>query len=92
MPDIDAPNATMQVAKKCIGRGTRCQPNMAMPRKPASSMNAIAPSNPSMLPKKPPATLVNGAQLVPNSNSSGTPVTTPTPETQEEQPDQKRAW
>jgi hypothetical protein len=32
-----------------------------------------------MLPKNPPATLEKFAQLVPNSNSSGRPVTTPTP-------------
>jgi hypothetical protein len=90
--DIEAPSATMQVASRWMGRGTLCQPNMATPRNPASSMKAIAPSNPSILPKKPPATLVNGAQFVPNSNSRGSPVATPTPKFSRNSRPQKRRW
>ena len=85
------PSATMQVANRWIAGDTRFQPNIITPRNPASSMNAMAPSKPSMLPKKFPAACENGAQLVPNSNSSGNPVATPTPKFSRNSLAQKRA-
>ncbi len=87
-----APAATISVAKKCTARGTRCQPSSMMLRNPASSMNAMAPSKPSTAPKNSPAKRENSAQLVPNSNSSGRPVTTPTLKLSTNNFAQKRAW
>ncbi len=49
--ESEEPSATMQVAKRCTPLGTRPQPSIMTPTKPASSMNAIAPSKPRMLPK-----------------------------------------
>ncbi|VVA50913.1 hypothetical protein SERVES_04693 [Serratia ficaria] len=42
--DIKVPSATMQVAKKCSPRPTRCQPNSITPRKPASRKKAVRTS------------------------------------------------
>lgn len=50
-----------------------------MPRKAASSINAIVPSKPKILPKKSPTAKENGAQFAPNSNSIATPEATPRP-------------
>ena len=49
--ESEAPAATIAVANRCTGRGTLSQPNIMMPRKPASSMKAIAPSYNSSKPK-----------------------------------------
>src|SRR5512137_1686368 len=62
--DIEAPSATMHVAKRCTFLGTRSQPNNMMPMNVASSMKAIAPSNPSMFPKKSPPAVEKTLQFV----------------------------
>ena len=90
--DSDEPSATMPVANRCTPRGTRSQPNIMMPMKPASSMNAMAPSKPRILPKNWPVNCENALQLVPNSNSIGMPLTTPTAKFSSSSLPQKRAW
>ena len=86
------PSATMPVANRCTPFGTRPQPNIMTPMKPASSMKAMAPSKPRMLPMNWPEWCENGAQLVPNWNSRGIPLTTPTAKFSTSNLLQKRAW
>ena len=50
---------------------------MKMPRNTDSRKNEKTPSMASVWPMMPPVTFENCAQLVPNWNSSGMPVTTP---------------
>ncbi len=69
--EIDEPSATMPVANRCMPLDTRSQPRIITAMKPASSMKAIAPSKPRILPKNCPVNCENGAQLVPNWNSIG---------------------
>ena len=64
--ESDAPIATMIVENRCTPRETRFQPNIMIPRNAASSMKAIAPSNPRTFPKNPPLVCENFAQFVPN--------------------------
>ena len=90
--DSEAPVATITVANRWMPGATRRQPNIMMPIKPASSMNAIAASNPRMLPMKSPVTTANSDQLVPNWNSSGMPLTTPMPKFSSSSLLQNRAW
>jgi hypothetical protein len=56
----------------------RPRPAMKMPMNTDSAKNAKTPSMASVWPITPTAKLENPAQLVPNWNSSGMPVTTPT--------------
>ena len=57
---------------------SRCSPKTSRPRKLDSRKNANSPSIASVWPMTPPAYRENAAQLVPNWNSIGMPVTTPT--------------
>ena len=82
----------MQVAKKWTLGPTRFQPKSMMPKNPASSMKAMTVSKPRMLPKNPPVAAAKGPQLVPNWNSRGTPLTTPTAKLRRKSRPQKRVW
>ena len=84
--DIDPPSATIAVAKRCMARGTRSQPNIMMPRKPASSMKAMAPSKPRILPKKPPANRREGRPIRAELEFERQAGDDPDAEIQEEQP------
>ncbi len=90
--EIDEPSATMPVANRWMPLGTRPQPRIITPTKPASSMKAIAPSKPRMLPMNWPVNCENGPQFVPNWNSIGMPLTTPTAKFSNSSFAQKRAW
>ena len=58
---------------------TRLRPARKTPRKTDSTKNANTPSIASVWPMTPPAKFEKAAQFVPNWNSIGMPVTTPTP-------------
>ncbi len=72
------PKNTMQVAKKCMRRDTRSQPNTSSDKKPDSRKNAKMPSAASADPNTSPTKREYVAQFVPNSNSITMPVATPT--------------
>src|SRR5437867_9390831 len=73
-----APNATIQLAKKCVFAETLSQPNTSTARKPDSRKNAKMPSAASAAPKMSPTYREYVAQFVPNWNSIVMPVATPT--------------
>ena len=83
--------AQIALAKKCIPRPTLFQPNSRIARKPDSRKKAKVPSMARVCPMTPPAYLEKCDQLVPNWNSIGMPVTTPSAKLTAKMRAQKRA-
>ena len=77
-PDSQEPANTNSALIQCTRGLTRSRPARKMPRNTDSAKNAKTPSMASVWPITPPAKLEKPAQLVPNWNSRGIPVTTPT--------------
>ena len=76
-PEIHEPTKTMNAAPKCASSESRFSPKRNRPRKVDSRKNANTPSIASGWPMTPPVRRANSDQLVPNWNSMGMPVTTP---------------
>src|SRR5256885_6475245 len=77
-PDSHEPTNTNIADSQWTPALTRPRPARKMPRNTDSAKNANTPSIASVWPITPPAKLEKPAQLVPNWNSRGIPVTTPT--------------
>src|SRR3954451_18308253 len=77
-PDSHEPANTNSALIQCTRGLTRSRPARKIPRKTDSAKNEKTPSTASVWPITPPAKFEKAAQLVPNRNSSGLPVTTPT--------------
>jgi hypothetical protein len=90
-PETTAPSATMIEDSQCRPRLTRCSPNRNRPRNDDSAKNANTPSMNSVCPTTGPAKCEKRAQLVPNWNSIGIPVTTPVAKVMAKMRAQKRA-
>src|SRR5580693_9562179 len=76
-PDSHDPSQTRNAAHQCPTRPSFFSPNKNNPRKLDSRKNENTPSIARVCPMTPPAVFENAAQLVPNWNSIGIPVTTP---------------
>jgi len=77
-PDAHVPSQTITAENQCIRCPKACSPNRKRPRKTDSRKNAKVPSMARVWPMMSPADAEKRAQLVPNWNSSGMPVTAPT--------------
>src|ERR1017187_3811774 len=71
------PRKTRTPASQCLLGPSFFSPNKNRPRKLDSMKNENTPSMASVCPITPPADFEKRAQLVPNWNSIGMPVTTP---------------
>ncbi len=76
-PEAHVPNQTMKAENQCIRWPKVRSPNRKIPRKADSMKKAKAPSIATVCAMISPAAAEKRDQLVPNSNSNGTPVTTP---------------
>ncbi len=76
-PEIHEPSATSRPAVQCPHLLSRFSPKRNKPRNADSKKKANTPSMASVWPITPPAKREKCAQLVPNWNSMGMPVTTP---------------
>ena len=76
-PEIQEPRKTRKAEVQCIQRESRFSPKRKRPRKADSRKKEKIPSMASGIPMTPPVRRENSAQLVPNWNSMGIPVTTP---------------
>jgi hypothetical protein len=76
-PEIHEPTNTRNAAPQCASLESRFSPNRNRPRKLDSRKNENTPSIASGCPITPPVRRENSLQLVPNWNSIGMPVTTP---------------
>ena len=90
-PDSQLPAKRASAARKCPRRPSRRSPKTRRPRKLDSRKNANKPSIARVWPTTPPAYWEKRAQLVPNWNSIGIPVTTPTAKLRPKIRIQKRA-
>src|SRR2546430_6159931 len=75
-PEAHVPSHTMKDENQCIFCPKTCSPNKKMPWKADSMKKAKAPSIASVCAMISPAKTEQRAQLVPNWNSMGIPVTT----------------
>src|SRR3984893_16598074 len=76
-PDSHDPTNTATPTHQCPQRPSRRSPNRNRPRNADSRKNENTPSMTSGWPMTPPFARENDAQFVPNWNSIGMPVTTP---------------
>ena len=76
-PEIQEPRKTRKAEVQCIQRESRFSPKRKRPRKADSRKKEKMPSMASGIPMTPPVRRENSDQLVPNWNSMGIPVTTP---------------
>src|SRR5260370_1296191 len=76
-PESHEPSHTRKPAHQWPMRPSFFSPNKNSPRNEDSRKKEKTPSIASVCPITPPAALENSAQLVPNCNSIGIPVTTP---------------
>src|SRR5215470_2637074 len=76
-PDSHEPMNTIKAVNQWARGPSRFSPNRNRPRKEDSMKKAKTPSIASVCPITPPANRENRAQLVPNWNSMGMPVTPP---------------
>src|SRR5260370_11156223 len=76
-PEIHDPTKTKKDDDKCFHGERRFSPKRNNPKNADSRKNEKTPSITSGCPITPPVTRANSAQLVPNWNSIGMPVTTP---------------
>src|SRR6266700_3912952 len=76
-PEIHDPTKTKKADAQCFHGERRFSPKRNKPRNADSRKKEKTPSMASGWPITPPETRENCAQLVPNSNSIGMPVTTP---------------
>src|SRR3954464_16023832 len=78
-PEIHEPAQTMNAESQYQRGAMRPRPARKTPMNTDSAKKANTPSIASVCPITPPAKFEKPAQFVPNWNSSGMPVTTPTP-------------
>jgi len=90
-PDNHDPRNNITADRKCTRGPKRFSPKRKRPRKVDSAKKANMPSMAKVVPMTPPAKAENRAQLVPNWNSSGMPVTTPIAKLRPKMRPQKRA-
>src|ERR1700757_2652494 len=90
-PESQDPANTRNAETQCALGLRRFSPHRNTPRKLDSRKNENTPSIASVCPMTPPAALEKRAQFVPNWNSMGIPVTTPTAKLMAKTRAQKRA-
>ena len=90
-PESQLPTSSATAAAKCPRRPSRRSPQTSRARKLDSRKKAKSPSIASVCPMTPPVRAEKAAQLVPNWNSIGTPVTTPMANERPKMRIQKRA-
>src|SRR5260370_25319408 len=90
-PEIQEPRKTREAAPQWANFESRFSPKRKRPRKADSRKKEKTPSIASGWPMTPPVSLENSDQLVPNWNSIGIPVTTPSKKLTEKIRAQNRA-